>query len=824
MPFPRRAALNSATGIATVMMAIAASPARGADDPFPLVMPMAPAAQQGSGNPAAPHTAPSADYVFFVSVTINGRELPRMIKLRERAGELLIARDSLVYLGLEPPPGGAEFVVMATINGLRAEMDWSRYHLNLAARSLENPGNTIDYRRPAHPTDTQVTPVTALIVGYDLSAQASPAGLQLAGQVNTRLARENLALESGWTLALGGPDAGVVRLDTALRFDDPEHLRSLTFGDFIQTSGGDSRAVRIGGIQLSSNFALRPDFVPYPLPDFSGNLAVPQQLDLLVNDRRLSAESLQAGSFAIRNVPVSSGRGRLGVVIRDSLGREQLLALDYYASRNLLDPGVREWSVGLGRVRRRYGRASADYGPLAGSVYLRRGITTHLTLGLTGEAAEGLVNLGAEGTVTIGALAELSLGFRGSRLAQPAAQRHGHALSFNLASSGRGTSLRLSGRAVSPGYDDLASAGGDAPPNSFLALAVDFDLGKLGGVSFSAVRERDVRIGPKVPELQTRSIASLSYRNTFGRVNLFGDLSLRRFGSGTNLTAFVGLSIPLGGRAIASASFMHDRGGGNQADIGFERPAIVPGDVGYGLQVQTGRIERLRGSIAYQGPWGRVGVEAEAVNGSAASRLSARGTLVVAEGQLFALKDTSGGMVLIETGGVAGLELSRDNLPVARAGPGKRVLMADLVPRTPMRIGIVPRSLPSAAVADRQSAVVAVPGGAVSKLDLGIRAYRPELVQLLDQQGQPFLPGTRVLALPSGSETIVGFDSMVEINRASADRRLAITLGDGSTCHAELVLETAPQPVLHANTEPERTTIRCYGRVRTFPIADIFGQ
>lgn len=805
-------------------MALAASPARGADEPFPLD-PRSAAAPQSERSAEQPAT-PTSDYIYYASVSVNGREQLRMVKLRERDGNLLIARASLAYLRLIGPPGDDEFVALASVVGVRAQMDWQRYHLDLAAQLLDNPDNTVDFRPKAVTTDTRSSPLTAVIVDYDLSAGAGPAGLSFAGQVNARVARGNVALASSWTFATGGTGNGIVRLDTALRIDDPAHLRSLTVGDFVQASAGDARAVRMGGIQLSSNFALRPDFIAYPLPDFSGNLAVPQQLDLIVNDRRHAAQDLQAGSFSLNNVPVSAGRGRIGVVIKDSLGREQYVRLDYYASRSLLDPGVSQWSIALGRVRHRYGQASDDYGPLAASFALRRGITRQLTLGLAGEGGNGLVNFGTEGSVTLGALAEVSGGFRASRLVQPGISRSGEALTFNLASVGRGTSLRLSGRKVLSGYDDLASAGGDAPPTSFIALALDFNLGKLGGVSLSAIRERDTRIGPRLPMLQTRSIASLSYRNSFGPVNLFADLSWRRFGATSNVTGFVGISVPLGNRAIASATYQHDRVGGEQLTASFDRPAIVPGDVGYGLQVQAGRAELLRGNVAWQDRWGRIEAQAETINGTAASRLSARGALVFAAGQFFPVKDSEGGMVLVETGGVAGIELSRENQPVAKSGARGRILMTDLIPRTPMRIGIVPDSLPLGAIADRQSVTVAVPGAAVTRLDLGIKVYRPHLIRLLDLQGQPFAPGTRVQSLPSGRETFVGFDSVVEINDAGGDQRLVVLLDDGCICHAELAADLAHAATPQTDPAAERlnTIIRCHGRVRTFPIAANEGE
>lgn len=818
----RRAALNSASGVATVLIALAAQPVRAQDDPFALdpaaTRPVPVRSSAPGGGTQEPVTPASSEYTFFAATTVNGRDLARMVKLRDLAGKLAISRDSLITIGLPHAAGAAEFIELDRLPGVTFAMNWQTYQLTLSVRALENPDNVVDYAAPRRSIDRRTVPVAAVVFNYDLAAQAGPSGLQLGGQITTRVSKNNLLAESGWTFTAGGGPNRLVRLDSRITFDDPVRLRTLTLGDFIQSSSVDDRAVRLGGIQLASNFALQPDFISYPLPDFAGELAVPQQLDLIVNDRRLTRETLQAGTFSLRNVPVAAGHGRLGVVVRDSLGREQYLQLDYYVSRQLLDPGISQWSIDLGKVRRRYGLASNDYGTLVASAVLRRGINRRLTLGMSGARGNGLVQLGGDATLTLGALAELTGSAKVSNLRQGSVTRTGSAASFSLSSAGRGPSLRLSGRLVSPGYDDLASAGGDAPPARFIAVAADFNLGKLGGLSFNAVRESDVRTGPRLPVLATRTVVSASYRTSIGPANLFADLSWRRNGGRGTTAGFIGLSIPLGSRTIASATLSHDRRAGHEFDVALDRPAIVPGEVGYSLRAATGRTDLLRGQMGYQGSWGRIEAEAEVIRGQAASRLSARGALVLADGGLYAVKNSSSGMILVGTGGAKGVRLARDNLPVATTGTRRQVLMTDLIPRTAMRIGIVPDSLPVGAVADRQSAVVAVPGGTVARLDLGIRLYRPISVRIVDHRGVPFAPGAAVRTLPSGTESVIGFGSLAEINRAAGDRRVEVTLDDGSTCLAEMADLILPGAVPAApNAEP--ATLRCFGRMRTLPIA-----
>lgn len=806
MSSPRRVALNSATAL----VAIAASSARAADDPFALDPNAGAPPQSGS---AAHKPSSVADQIFFAAVRVNGRELVRMVKLREIDGRLHMARDSLEYAGISPAPQAGEFIDLTRLPGVIHTMDWRAYRLDLSVESLANSDNVVDYRRVRPASSARISPLTAFIVDYDLSAQATPQGLHAGGYVSTRVSRSNISAESGWSFA---SDRSPVRLDTTVQIDDPERMLTVRLGDFVQSSASEARAVRLGGIQVGSNFELQPDFISYPLPDFAGELAVPQQIDLIVNDRRLTSENLQAGSFALRNVPVSQGRGKLGVVVRDTLGRERVLALDFYTSRRLLDQGVNQWSLGVGRIRRRFGQSSGDYGPLALSGVLRRGMSRRFTAGLSMEATEGLIASGVEATATLGGFAEVSLGLRASHCNQPGVSRSGRAVTFNLASAGRGASVRASGRFVSRGFDDIASARGDRAPTSFAALAGSFDLGKVGSVSVSAAREWDTRIDPRAGARQglTRSnVASVSFRRNAGRATVFADLSARRADRQTSVAGFVGLTVPLGARSVALASVYQDDAGSRLVDVSFSRAAVVPGDFGFGMRVQAGQRERVQGQAAYQGEWGRIDSEAELVGGEAAARISARGAVVLAGGSAFAVKDARSGMVVVKTGGIKGVALARDHLPVATSRRGGQVLVPGLVPRVAMQVGIVRETLPVGAVAESSAEVIAVPGGTVARLDLGIMHYRPVMVRLVDHQGKPFAPGSVVRSLPSGAETIVGFDSMAELNLAGSDRQVEVDMDDGSQCLADI--GTLPDFAGTQRGEPA-PVLTCYGRMRSF--------
>ena len=79
--------------------------------------------------------------------------------------------------------------------------------------------------------------------------------------------------------------------------------------------------MRVGGLQVSRNFAIRPDLVTYPLPQFAGQAAIPSTVDLYIDNFRTQSASVNPGPFVIDNGPRINGAGQATVVTTDALGR-----------------------------------------------------------------------------------------------------------------------------------------------------------------------------------------------------------------------------------------------------------------------------------------------------------------------------------------------------------------------------------------------------------------------------------------------------------------------------------------------------------------------
>lgn len=818
----RKSALEAATGLATVLGLLHAGQARASDDPFAL--PPATSLVQIPQTATAINAVakPDSDYVLYADVTINGDDLPRVVKLREINGELFIASESAIYAGLAGTGTPPDFISLRQIPGITFEFDQVRYHLEIRRLRKSDGPNRIDLRPAAAQTARGSTsPLTALVVDYDATMSRSSEGISAAGLVNVRLVRDNVALQSGWRF-LGGANLknpAAVRLDTALTIRAPELLLRATAGDFVTITPGSARAIRMGGIQIASDFGLRPDLVTYPLPDFAGNVALPSALDLVINDRRLSQTAVEPGEFTVRNIPVPLGRNEVGVVVRDALGREQVQSVSLYSSRDLLVPGLFKGALSIGAVRRRYGVASANYGAIAVAAMAERGINRHFTGEFALELHHGFINTGPGARLTLGSLGLVGIATRLSSFHRAdGTLRRGALIGFNFESIGPTASLRFEAQRVTDGYDDLASSQGDEPPRSLIAANIGFDLKQLGTVSFAVIQQTRQR-GLFVDEdARKNRILTASYRSRLAPgIDVFLNVSDRSGGGQRHaVSALFGLSVQFGCRVNAQSS-LSLQDASHQVELGVYRPDSVPGEFGYSLQAGTGTIDRLSGSIAYRGSGGRIEAQGEAVAGQIAVRFGARGSLVLADGNLFAVQDSSNAFVLADSRGVPGIHVLREQRPAGVTGRTGKRLIADITPNVPLRIGIDPAALPLGVDAAKLEDIVQVPQGAVVKLDLGVSRYVPARFRLTGLDGSVFAPGTLVRTLPSRSEYLVGFDGLIELNGAVSDRELQAELGNGEFCYAEIKL----MPFVPGEGPFE---LRCFGRSRTVALSEILGD
>ncbi|WP_241773689.1 fimbria/pilus outer membrane usher protein [Rickettsia asembonensis] len=184
------------------------------------------------------------------------------------------------------------------------------------------------------------------------------------------------------------------RLETNWTYENVDKMTNWRVGDSITKASSWSNSTRFAGIQYTTNFAVRPNLVTYPLPDFRGKSELPSSIEIFSNSVPIYNAKAHMGDFDVTNIPVITGRGDLIVKTQDITGKVQTITIPYYASPSLLREGLSNFSYEAGFQRQDFAIYSNDYKYLVLNTDYMLGMNDYL---ISGGHFEFLKNNGAVG-------------------------------------------------------------------------------------------------------------------------------------------------------------------------------------------------------------------------------------------------------------------------------------------------------------------------------------------------------------------------------------------------------------------------------------------
>ncbi|WP_423141340.1 fimbria/pilus outer membrane usher protein [Parablastomonas sp. CN1-191] len=713
-------------------------------------------------------------------IIVDGERRARMVDLEWQGNVLTIEADQARAAGLPVPAEAGGKISLASLGLASFRFDPLSQTLVVALMRKSDGGNLIDLTHSKQ-QEGQSAPLTWARLDYDVTASRTPQQAAAGGAFAAALGRGNVYGATTITAtASSGGHGQVQRLDSFVQWLIPSKGVVATGGDVVTAGSRGQRPVRIGGIQIASDFALRPDLVTLPLPSFTGQVSVPTGVDLLINGQRSEVGKVDPGEFTVRNVPASLGRGTVSLIVKDALGRETVQTVRFYASTDLLTPGLQQYALNAGFVRRRYGLVSNDYGPFAASGFFRRGLSRYLTAEVSGETARGLVNVGARADV---ALANVALASFEPRFSRTRTGQTGTMLTGAIESVSQKLSARLAFSLPSGGYRDAASELGDPAPQRTLVGQISYALGD-NRLQFSA--GRFTRLADPLHQrlAETGTVANAAFGVSLGKRMSANFAAVYRTSTGErrSLAASVSLSVRLGRDRFAggSASYFDDR----KAEFSayYRKPESIVDPIGYALEASTGERTRALAELTWRPHQGVFQAQVLHEDGATSVRGNARGTLIVAGGGVFARTQSENSYALVRAGNVGGITVMRENRLAGKTN-GKGLLLIDDIPGyVPISYDIDADKLPADVLARRTQLRVTIPRRAVGLVAMDVLRYVPWSIRLLGADGMPLPAGTMLVARPSGESIIVGFDGMAEINRDGPDRVFELDNGTGAIC------------------------------------------
>jgi outer membrane usher protein len=566
---------------------------------------------------------------------------------------------------------------------------------------------------------------------------------------------------------------GAVRGLTSLTFDDRTRLRRWVAGDtFVGGTalGGDAQ---LSGISVGREFSLAPYFVRYPTLSMTTPIATPSVVEVHVNGRLVRQEQVQPGRLDLRHLPLTSGQNDTRVVVRDPFGGTREMSTSYYLTTSVLAPGIHEYQYAFGWRRQAFGTTSWDYTAPALFARHRVGLTDWLSAGMRMEAERGFVNSGTVVNLRVpfGEIEAAGSVSRGDR-------QTGLAMQASYSYAGRAGSLGGSLREATPAYRVIGSSVSEVRPLRELNVFASVPLAR--GASMS-IQHGEAFGRPESRQQRTALVGSM-------RVHRTADLtaSATRFmGSnraGTEVS--VGMTLSLGGRAVASATAVRGPDG-TRAAVDMQQPLPVGTGFGYQLHGETGVRDATSGVLQYQGSYGRYEVRREMTGGTAHTNVSVAGALVGIGGGLYATRPVRNSFALVRVPGVDGVRTYSSHQEIGRTNRRGNLLIPDLLPYYGNELNIADTDIPIEYTVPEVHVTLAPP-------------YRGGAVVLFPVRRIQRVTGIVVLLTAEGEEP----PSFGEITIVAAGERLTSPLGNDG----EFYFENLPEGRHEASVTHEDRT------------------
>ncbi len=709
-----------------------------------------PLAALDQGALSRPPAFGDAVQTVYLDIVIGGRVVRPLVRFNVSGERLSTEPEELTGAGLLLPEGlpldPQGRVQLDLIPGLELRYEPTQQRVVLLPARALRPTRLLGYQVPAPVT---VNRDPGLVLDWDAYGR-SLAGTQVLslGTAARWFGRFGTLEMTGVSRAGDGGDDAYARLDTRWSYSDPRRMWTWAAGDVVSGGLAWTRPVRLGGVQWRRNFGVRPDLIVYPVPQFSADATVPSAVELYVNNVRQFGGEVDTGPFVLSDFPRVIGAGQALVVVTDALGRSTQTSVSLYSDYQRLAPGLTDFSVEAGLLRRGFGATADDYGdePVASASW-RRGLRQDLTVELHGEAGPDLRVAGAG--LAWSPLARY--GVLTASVAHSAGDGAGRQWAAGYQWFGQRTGFDLYSQRADAGFRDLGSLdGGSRPLRAQDRVSAWWSIPR-GALSLTWLRYSDP------DNLESRTI-NLGLSRSFGRLavsaNAFDD---DRAGHGVSLT----LSLPLGPDLHTSASV--DRRGDDTTAVADLR-RMAPYEGGWGWQVQA----RDNGDGQLGAQWrakaGEFWFGVDRSTGRIGGFGQGNGSLVWMGGQGFASRRIGDGFAVVSTNGVADVPILYENRAAGRTDADGYLLLTDLRGWQRNRVAIDPDMLPVEFEVPAIEQLVTPADHNGVHVRFGLAPLRSAIVLLHDAEGQSVAAGSRVRRA-DGSEAIVGFDGELWLER-----------------------------------------------------------
>lgn len=733
--------------------------------------------QMGSAPAPRPNDVP-----VLLSVQVNQMPQTGWWPFQDRQGRLWAKPGTLQGLGVRHLPAAQDgWVDLMSVPGwhVRYEPHLQQLTLDLPVADLDLPATHLNaVGQASRPEEATSSAPFGMLLNYDVYGTRVPGSQDVNVQTEWRtFARHWVFSSTQWWEShpmVGAPSFR--RLDTFFRQSLLDTGTALTLGDTLSATGAAGRPVRMGGVQWSKDYSLDPTLVTTPLSVFQGSATVPSNVELFVNGIKQYEHQVPAGPFTLSALPAINGAGDAQVVLTDLAGRQQTLSLPFYATTQLLAPGLSTWSVNVGKVRENYGLQSNNYqGPWFASGAYRQGWTSQSTLGVHATASAHLQVLGGQWDHRVGAQGGvLSMGVQGS-------QGQNHWDTYQQAwipSTGWAANVAytwqspdwvwsVSQDARTSGFTDLPATLGTPLPLRTTRATLGMNWHAAGNVGLTYVN-LTLPHAPASRYLVLNWSKSSSHGGNWS-VTLTQNLVQR-----SDLAFFVGWSWHSQSQWDTSVSLDGARGQSAHSTVVVDRP--ITNEQGWGYRFvgsQGGGLNSQEVDVSQRAAaWEDRFALVHTPQGMQYAG-EVRGALTWVGGQTFWGRQNQDSFAVVSTAPYAHVPVYIENRLWGETNTKGYALISNLQPWQANQIRLDPLSLPANVEIPTVSQSVVPPALAGSWARFDLKAHRAILMTLHNPAGQPVTLGSQV-SWPGG-QAMVGYDGQVYLDHLP-DRPLQLRI------------------------------------------------
>lgn len=731
----------------------------------------------------------AAGQQYMLELIINQGEQGNIVPVEQKNGDFWLRRGDLERAGIPADKLQGQQINVNQLNNVKVDYDNQRQRLLLTVPPAWLPGQVIGQPHigPRYPGRTS----TGALLNYDFYAtRTDHSGTRLATWNELRLfgAAGQFSSNGVWQQQLEGSapqQQGYIRYDTWWSNENEEAIVSWRAGDLITDSLSWSNSVRLGGVQIGRDFSVRPDLVTYPLPQFSGQAAVPSTVDLFINGYRSSQANVQPGPWSLTNVPFVNGAGDAVITTTDAVGRQVTTTLPFYVSSNLLRQGLSDYSFSAGAMRENYGIKNFDYGAAAASGSYRYGLTDWLTLETHAEGSDEVAMGGAGGQVKLGSWGVINGALAQSQMSGKPGTQYSWGYQYNNSWLSLGTQHTL--RSVDFGNLALVGNRSDSEDTSYslarrsAQYTASVSMNQYGSLGLAYL---DINSG----DGERTRLWNLSWsKNLWGNSSLY--ISASRDQQQGEWSGAISLVIPFGEQGSASVSMERDQQGENNQRIYLSR--AMPSDGGYSWDAswanQGGNSGDYRqGSLRYRNNKVDTSAGFYGDDDNLTQWADFSGALVLMDNRLFVANQINDVFVLVKTN-YPDVNIRYENQSMGRTDKEGYLLVPSISSYYAAKYDIDTLDLPADMTSPRVEQRFAVKRQSGYLLNFPVEKLRSASVILHDSNGKPLPVSSQVLRAGQATE-YVGWDGITWMENLEASNPILVTTPDGRSCRTELTI------------------------------------